>query len=258
VTTFWAARKCRGGRRLFDRRERDEPLRSFSIPGLAYTGNMHFPPARVRLLHRQVAVSVVFIPAYYKGDSRPHTIFSESVLAHPAEITSRLSSSQEFWLRRPVSRHGHPCAPHHRPGLFDQHPAHRCLHACLHVLGGLKAVVAMDVVQALYLSERRRCRDGNHHPPASERLGRCRQLCHGERSRQIRHDQPLVRRWILGLSRKRRTRCRRILGGTFLNMASHGTDHFSCSASSAANRAGTVSGPSCSTPPLLFCSSRSS
>ncbi len=54
-------------------------LTFISIPGLAYKGDMHFLQVAVGYFVGRVLVSVIFIPAYYKGDLETATTFSVNV-----------------------------------------------------------------------------------------------------------------------------------------------------------------------------------
>ncbi len=55
-------------RGLFHCCGRDEHLTFISVPGLAYAGNMHFLQLVLGYVIGRILVSLIFIPAYYRGD----------------------------------------------------------------------------------------------------------------------------------------------------------------------------------------------
>jgi SSS family transporter len=130
-------------------------LTFISVPGLAYKGNMHFLQVVIGYFIGRLLVSVIFIPAYYKGNLETAYEFlgkrfgnSLRKFTSTVFITTRVLASGVRLFATAI--------PVHIITGFD-YPA------CIFIigiftliytyLGGLKAVVSMDVVQLfIYLT----------------------------------------------------------------------------------------------------------
>lgn len=124
-------------------------LTFISIPGLAYKSNMHFLQLAVGYFIGRLVVSLVFIPAYYKGDLETAYDF----LGKRFGVGLRKFTSSVFIITRVLAsgvRLFATAIPVHIITGYDY-------AACIFIIGlftllytyvgGLKAVVAMDVVQ---------------------------------------------------------------------------------------------------------------
>ncbi len=124
-------------------------LTFISVPGLAYKSNMHFLQVAFGYLAGRLLVSLVFIPAYYKGNLETAYDF----LGRRFGVSLRKFASSVFIVTRVLAsgvRLFATAIPVHIITGWDY-------AACILViggftlvytyLGGLKAVVAMDVVQ---------------------------------------------------------------------------------------------------------------
>lgn len=124
-------------------------LTFISIPGLAYQGNLHFLQLAVGYFIGRLIVSLVFIPAYYRGDLETAYDFLGKRFGLPLR---RLASSVFIVTRVLASgvRLFATAIPVHLITGLD-YPASILLIGGFTLvytyLGGLKAVVAMDVVQ---------------------------------------------------------------------------------------------------------------
>ncbi len=130
-------------------------LTFISIPGLAYKSNMHFLQLAIGYFVGRLLVSVIFIPAYYKGDLETAYDF----LGKRFGMQLRKFTSTVFIITRVLAsgvRLFATAIPVHLiTGL--NYPASILLIGSFTLVytyvGGLKAVVAMDVVQLfIYLS----------------------------------------------------------------------------------------------------------
>lgn len=130
-------------------------LTFISIPGLAYRSNMHFLQVAIGYFIGRLLVSVVFIPAYYRGDLETAYDF----LGRRFGPALRKFASAVFIVTRVLAsgvRLFATAIPVHLITGFG-YPASILLIGLFTLaytyVGGLKAVVAMDVVQLfLYLS----------------------------------------------------------------------------------------------------------
>jgi len=124
-------------------------LTFISVPGLAYRGNMHFLQLAFGYFVGRLLVSVLFIPAYYEGDLETAYDF----LGRRFGPSLRKTASSVFIVTRVLAsgvRLFATAIPVHLiTGL--SYPASILLIGAFTLaytyLGGLKAVVAMDVVQ---------------------------------------------------------------------------------------------------------------
>ncbi|MBI5472401.1 MAG: sodium/solute symporter [Ignavibacteriae bacterium] len=130
-------------------------LTFISIPGLAYKSNMHFLQLAIGYFVGRLLVSMIFIPAYYKGDLETAYDF----LGKRFGMQLRKFTSTVFIITRVLAsgvRLFATAIPVHLiTGL--SYPASILLIGSFTLVytyvGGLKAVVAMDVVQLfIYLS----------------------------------------------------------------------------------------------------------
>lgn len=130
-------------------------LTFISIPGLAYTTNMHFLQLVFGYFIGRLLVSVLFIPAYYKGDLETAYDF----LGKRFGVSLRRFTSSVFIVTRVLAsgvRLFATAIPVHIITGLDYATSILLIGVFTLVytyLGGLKAVVAMDVVQLfIYLS----------------------------------------------------------------------------------------------------------
>ncbi len=124
-------------------------LTFISIPGLAFKGNMHFLQLAVGYFIGRLLVSVIFIPAYYRGDLETAYDF----LGKRFGLPLRQFTSTVFIITRVLAsgvRLFATAIPVHLITGLD-YPTSILLIGTFTLvytyLGGLKAVVAMDVVQ---------------------------------------------------------------------------------------------------------------
>ncbi len=124
-------------------------LTFISIPGLAYKSDMHFLQLTVGYFIGRLLVSVIFIPAYYKGDLETAYDF----LGKRFGISLRKFTSTVFIVTRVLAsgvRLFATAIPVHLITGFDYVTSIFIIGIFTLVytyVGGLKAVVAMDVVQ---------------------------------------------------------------------------------------------------------------
>ena len=130
-------------------------LTFISIPGLAYNTNMSFLQLAFGYFIGRLLVSVVFIPAYYKGDLETAYDF----LGKRFGVSLRKFTSSVFIVTRLLAsgvRLFATAIPVHLITGFDYATSILLIGVftlAYTYLGGLKAVVAMDVVQLfIYLS----------------------------------------------------------------------------------------------------------
>ena len=201
-------------------------LTFISIPGLAYKGNMHFLQLAFGYFVGRLLVSILFIPAYYHGDLETAYDFLGKRFGTPL----RKFTSSVFILTRVLAsgvRLFATAIPVHLITGFDY-------TICILVigmftliytyLGGLKAVVAMDVVQLIiYLAG-----------AAVSMMLIIGRLPHGwsdvvafataNGTNKFEVINPSWGTGLLDFLSSPYTLVGGLLGGTFLTMASHGTD----------------------------------
>jgi SSS family transporter len=201
-------------------------LTFISIPGLAYKSNMHFLQLAVGYFIGRLLVSVVFIPAYYKGDLET----AYDLLGRRFGMQLRKFTSSVFIVTRVLASGVRLFATaipvHIITGLG--YPESILLIGSFTLvytyLGGLKAVVAMDVVQLfIYLSGAAASMALIvHHLPNGWNDVLAFAHANGANKFQIINTQ-----WgdtLIGFLSSPYTLVGGVLGGTFLTMASHGTD----------------------------------
>ncbi|MBA4312535.1 MAG: sodium:solute symporter [Chlorobiaceae bacterium] len=130
-------------------------LTFISIPGLAYKSDMHFLQVAIGYFIGRLLVSVIFIPAYYKGDLETAYDF----IGKRFGLSLRKFTSSVFIITRVLAsgvRLFATAIPVHIITGLDYPTSIIIIGGFTLVytyLGGLKAVVAMDVVQLfIYLS----------------------------------------------------------------------------------------------------------
>lgn len=201
-------------------------LTFISIPGLAYRGNLHFLQLAVGYFIGRLIIAAVFIPAYHRGDLETAYDF----LGRRFGLPLRKFTSSVFIVTRVLAsgvRLFATAIPVHLITGLD-YPASILLIGGFTLLytylGGLKAVVAMDVVQLfIYLGG-----------AAAAMVLILHRLPHGWAdvaafARAGGQDKfALVNLGggggILDFLATPYTLLGGLLGGTFLTMASHGTD----------------------------------
>jgi SSS family solute:Na+ symporter len=200
-------------------------LTFISVPGLAYAGNLHFLQLVLGYVLGRILVSQIFIPAYYRGDLETAYDFLGKRFGLPLRkwtstifIVTRVLASgvRLFATAIPV---------HMITGLeYSESILLIGIFTLLYTyIGGLKAVVSMDVVQLfIYLGGAvaavglilHRLPGGWESVVATATTG-------GNKFEIFNPD------WggsIYGFFSSPYTIVGGILGGTFLTMASHGTD----------------------------------
>jgi SSS family transporter len=201
-------------------------LTFISIPGLAYTGDMHFLQLAIGYFVGRLLVSVIFIPAYYRGDLETAYDFlgkrfgtSLRKFTSTVFITTRVLASgvRLFATAIPI---------HIITGL--DYPTSILLIGSFTLLytflGGLKAVVAMDVVQLfIYLSGAvvAMALIISHLPGGWNDVVQ-HAMANGANKFEI--VNPYWGSSFIGFLSSPYTLLGGLLGGTFLTMASHGTD----------------------------------
>ena len=201
-------------------------LTFISVPGLAFRSDMHFLQLVFGYFIGRVLVAWLFIPAYYRGDVETAYDF----LGRRFGLSVRRLTSGVFIVTRVLAsgvRLFATAIPVHLVTGLDYAQSIVLIGACTIVYtyaGGLKAVVAMDVVQlAVYLSGAvasmalilRALPGGWSSVTAFATLG-------GANKFEI-----LNLTWggsVAGFLASPYTLIGSLLGGTFLTMASHGTD----------------------------------
>ncbi len=201
-------------------------LTFISIPGLAYKGNMHFLQLAVGYFIGRLLVSILFIPAYYSGDLETAYDF----LGKRFGIQLRKFTSTVFIVTRVLAsgvRLFATAIPVHLiTGLG--YPESILLIGSFTLIytyvGGLKAVVAMDVVQLfLYLSGAAASMFLiiNQLPNGWSDVV---QFATGHGANKFEVINPHWGDSFIGFLSSPYTLVGGLLGGTFLTMASHGTD----------------------------------
>lgn len=201
-------------------------LTFISIPGLAYKSNMHFLQLAVGYFVGRLLVSLIFIPAYYKGDLETAYDF----LGKRFGDSLRKATSSVFIVTRVLAsgvRLFATAIPVHLITGYDYATSIFIIGIFTLVytyVGGLKAVVAMDVVQMfIYLG-------GafasmmliiDHLPNGWSDVVAFATANGLDKFSMVNHTSP--NNFMEFLSSPY-TLLGGILGGTFLSMASHGTD----------------------------------
>ena len=201
-------------------------LTFISIPGLAYKSNMHFLQVAFGYFIGRLLVGLIFIPAYYRGDLETAYDFLGRRFGEPLRkftsgvfITTRVLASGVRLFATAI--------PVHLITGFDYATSILIIGVFTLVytyLGGLKAVVAMDVVQLfIYLS-------GAvasvlvilHRLPGgwSDVVG----FATSGNLNKFEVINPAWGSGVMEFISSPYTLVGGLLGGTFLTMASHGTD----------------------------------
>ena len=201
-------------------------LTFISIPGLAYKSDMHFLQLTFGYFIGRLLVSIIFIPAYYRGDLETAYDF----LGRRFGVSLRKFASSVFIITRVLAsgvRLFATAIPVHIITGLDYVTSILIIGSFTLIytyLGGLKAVVAMDVVQLIiYLSG-----------AAASVVLILTYLPNGWAD-VIRHStanglnkfeiiNPSWGHGLLDFLSSPYTLVGGLLGGTFLTMASHGTD----------------------------------
>jgi SSS family solute:Na+ symporter len=201
-------------------------LTFISIPGLAYRGDMRFMQLVFGYFIGRVLVSLLFIPAYYRGDLETAYDF----IGKRFGIGMRKITSSIFIVTRVLAsgvRLFATAIPLHFVTGLDYPTSILLIGAftlAYTAVGGLKAVVAMDVVQLfLYLTG------------AAVSMGLILSRLPGGWSDVVYWAQQEGSKFrifhlsadaggIAGFFASPYTLAGGLLGGTFLTMASHGTD----------------------------------
>ena len=201
-------------------------LTFISIPGLAYKGNMHFLQLAFGYFIGRLLVSVIFIPAYYKGNLETAYDF----LGKRFGTSLRKFTSSVFIITRVLAsgvRLFATAIPVHIITGFDYTTSIMLIGIFTLIytyLGGLKAVVAMDVVQLfIYLTG-----------AVISMIIMVSRLPHGWSdviafataggADKLSIINPYWGSSVMDFLSSPYTLVGGILGGTFLTMASHGTD----------------------------------
>ena len=201
-------------------------LTFISIPGLAYTSNMHFLQLVFGYFIGRLLVSVLFIPAYYKGDLETAYDF----LGKRFGMSLRKFTSSVFIITRLLAsgvRLFATAIPVHIITGLDYPTSILLIGAFTLIytfLGGLKAVVAMDVVQLfIYLSGAVAAMALiiGHLPGGWQDVVRFASAGGTNKFAVINTD---FGGSFIGFLSSPYTLIGGLLGGTFLTMASHGTD----------------------------------
>lgn len=200
-------------------------LTFISIPGLAYKSNMHFLQVAIGYFIGRLLVSVIFIPAYYKGNLETAYDF----LGKRFGLSLRKFTSTVFITTRVLAsgvRLFATAIPVHIITGWD-YPTCIIIIGGFTLLytyvGGLKAVVAMDVIQLfIYLAG------------AAVAMGIILNHLPGGWSDVVRYatvngNKFEIFNWTSGTGWydffcSPYTLLGGLVGGTFLTMASHGTD----------------------------------
>ncbi len=201
-------------------------LTFISVPGLAYQTNLHFLQLVFGYFIGRILVSIMFIPAYYRGDLETAYDF----LGRRFGMPLRKFTSTVFILTRVLAsgvRLFATAIPVHIITGLDYAASIMVIgvFTVLYTyLGGLKAVVAMDVVQLfIYLSGAAASMALIlHHLPGgwSDVVG----FATAGGANKFEILNPSWGDGIPGFLSSPYTLLGGLLGGTFLTMASHGTD----------------------------------
>ena len=201
-------------------------LTFISVPGLAFAGNMHFLQLVFGYFVGRLLVSVLFIPAYYRGKLETAYDF----LGKRFGRTLRTVTSSVFIVTRVLAsgvRLFATAIPVHIVTGYDYTTSILIIGLftlCYTYLGGLRAVVAMDVVQlAIYLLGAgvafslilHRLPDG---------WGSVVQAATAGGINKFEIFNPGFGSGFIEFLESPYTILGGLVGGTFLSMASHGTD----------------------------------
>ncbi len=201
-------------------------LTFISVPGLAYQGNLHFLQLALGYFVGRCLVALFFIPAYYRGELETAYDFIGKRFGLPLR---RLTSSVFIVTRVLASgvRLFASAIPLHLiTGL--SYPASILLIGVFTLIytymGGLKAVVAMDVVQTfIYLAGAAVAMALilNHLPQGWEDVVRFSTAAGADKLSVL---NPFGGAGLMEWLTSPYTLTGSLLGGIFLTMASHGTD----------------------------------
>ena len=201
-------------------------LTFISIPGLAYRGNLCFLQLAAGYVIGRLLVSVVFLPAYYRGDLETAYDF----LGRRFGLPLRKFTSTVFIVTRVLAsgvRLFATAIPVHLITGLD-YPASILLIGGFTLvytyLGGLKAVVAMDVVQLFIYLGGAAASMGLilHRLPNGWQDVVAFATAHGQDKFAFLNLG--TGSSVMGFLTAPYTLLGGLLGGTFLTMASHGTD----------------------------------
>ncbi len=201
-------------------------LTFISVPGLAFKGNMHFLQLAVGYFIGRLLVSVVFIPAYYRGDLETAYDFIGKRFGAPL----RTFTSSVFLVTRVLAsgvRLFATAIPVHLITGLDYSTSILLIGTFTLVYtftGGLKAVVAMDVVQMfIYLSGAAAAMFLILHrlPGGFDDVVR---FATAGGANKFEVVNPSWGGSVMGFLSTPYTLLGGVMGGTFLTMASHGTD----------------------------------
>jgi solute:Na+ symporter, SSS family len=201
-------------------------LTFISIPGLAFASNMHFLQLVFGYFAGRILVSVFFIPAYYRGDIET----AYDYLGRRFGLPMRRLASSVFIVTRLLAsgvRLFATAIPVHLITGLDYGESIVLIGVFTLIytyVGGLKAVVAMDVVQlVVYLSGAvasmvliLRALPGGWGDVVS--------FATAGGTNKFEILNPGGASGVIGYLASPYTLVGSILGGTFLTMASHGTD----------------------------------
>lgn len=201
-------------------------LTFISIPGLAYKSNMHFLQVAIGYFVGRLLVSIIFIPAYYKGDLETAYDFLGKRFGMPL----RKFTSSVFIVTRVLAsgvRLFATAIPVHLITGYDYATSILIIGIFTLIytyVGGLKAVVAMDVVQmCIYLggAVASMILILNHLPNGWNDV-----VLYATREGQDKFSMInfTAGNSLLDFLSSPYTLLGGLLGGTFLSMASHGTD----------------------------------
>lgn len=201
-------------------------LTFISIPGLAYKGNLFFLQLAAGYFIGRLLVSVLFIPAYYRGDLETAYDF----LGKRFGLPLRKLTSTVFIVTRVLAsgvRLFATAIPVHLITGLDYPTSILLIGGFTLVytyLGGLKAVVAMDVVQLFIYLGGAVASMGLilHRLPNGWQDVVAFATAHGQDKFAFLNLAPGSS--FLGFLTAPYTLLGGLLGGTFLTMASHGTD----------------------------------
>jgi SSS family solute:Na+ symporter len=201
-------------------------LTFISIPGLAYKSNLHFLQLAIGYFIGRLLVSILFIPAYYVGDLETAYDF----IGKRFGIPLRKFTSSVFIVTRVLAsgvRLFATAIPVHLITGLDYVPCILLIGVFTLIytyLGGLKAVVAMDVVQMfIYLGGAMASMILilNHLPNGWADVVR---FASQDGANKFQIINPRWGAGFLTFLAAPYTLVGGLLGGTFLTMASHGTD----------------------------------
>jgi SSS family transporter len=201
-------------------------LTFISIPGLAFKSNMHFLQLALGYFFGRLLVSVIFIPAYFRGDLET----AYDYLGKRFGMPLRKFTSSVFLVTRVLASGVRLFATAIPVHIITGYDYATCIliigsFTLLYTyLGGLKAVVAMDVVQLfIYLSGAAASMALiiSHLPNG---WGDVVTFAMRNGLNKFEIINPSWGDGVMGFLSSPYTLVGGLLGGTFLTMASHGTD----------------------------------